>query len=117
MPIKSSGIKKGKQRALIKVVNNDCSYKVLLSFSGKYKKHLKPTSVFLSEKEIDVIIKLIKLGGIYLTHATTPAHFIVARGLKHYLPHDFLALLNIAGWFSQDFKKRNVTDNFLGGLL
>jgi hypothetical protein len=114
----SSRGSKGKQRSFITVSNYDFGSKLLLCFSRKYKLHISIDDLKKSGQEL--IGYLQNLGSIYLTHATTPKSFIVAKGYIPFIEKStqapFLDMLNKANWFSE-YRRRNVCKNFLGGVL
>jgi hypothetical protein len=106
---------KGIQQSFVTVIQRREDSSVILAFSGKYRKHISPEFLCLSNEEL--IHCLCKLGSVYLTQATDPEAFIIARGYVKYLPVRFRSLLKDANWYDGNFSRRNITTNFLGGVL
>jgi hypothetical protein len=106
---------KGRQRSFVTVIQRETDSSVILSFSGKYRAHISPGLLYLGNDEL--IQRLCSLGSIYLTQATDPETFKIARGYVPYLPVRFHSMLNNANWFNGSFRRRNITPNFLGGVL
>jgi hypothetical protein len=105
---------KGIQQSFLTVIQNHDSSSVILAFSGRYREYLSPDCLKL---RYDTLIeRLIAIGSIYLTQATNPAFFKVARGYEPFLPAQFHSMLTSANWFNGNYKRRNVTVNFRGGL-
>jgi hypothetical protein len=88
---------------------------VIFSFSGKYLKHI-PFD-FLMRNNNDLIQRLCSIGSIYLTQSANPESFQIARGYKMLFPQEFQKMLNDANWDEDNFKRKNITPNFLGGVL
>jgi hypothetical protein len=105
---------KGIQRSFISVHRFPHGNRVILTYSGKYKKHI---SIDLLKLYPERLIKhLISMGSVYLTQASNPEHLKVSEGAIRYLPLDFQELLNGANWYKRPFKVKNMTANFIGGL-
>jgi hypothetical protein len=106
---------KGRQISFVTVVQHDDSSSVILSFSGKYRKHISLDILNLEDDEL--IRRLCSIGSIYLSHAANPESFKVARGYKMFFPQEFQKMLNDANWDEDKFKRKNITSNFLRGVL
>jgi hypothetical protein len=109
---------KGMQRSFITVSNHDFGLKLLLCFSRKYKLHISIDDLMKSKQ--DLLEYLQNFASIYLTQATTPKYFSVAKGYIPFIEKStqtsFLDMLNKANWFSE-YRRRNICKNFLGGVL
>jgi hypothetical protein len=106
---------KGRQMSFVNVVQHDNGSSVIFSFSGKYRKHI-PFD-FLKLNNNDLIQRLCSIGSIYLTQSTDPDSFRIARGYKILFPQQFQNMLNDANWGEDNFRRKNITSNFLGGAL
>jgi hypothetical protein len=106
---------KGIQHSFITVIQYEQGSTIILSFSGKYIEHI--SLQFLLIPYNDLIQRLCSFGSIYLTHATNPGEFKIARGYVPFLSGEFKSMLRNANWFNNKYKKVNVTKNFLGGAF
>jgi hypothetical protein len=105
---------KGIQRSFITVINYDWGSSVILSFSGRYREHVSMDFLLLGYNAFTE--RLVAFGSVYLTQATRPNDFRISRGYVPFLPDSFHSLLNNANWFNNDFRRKNMTTNFIGGL-
>jgi hypothetical protein len=105
---------KGIQRSFISVHQFTHGSRIILTYSGRYKKHISID--FLKLNPAMLVRHLISMGGIYLTQATNPEYLKISEGAIRYLPLDFQELLNAANWYKKPFKVKNMTVNFIGGL-
>jgi len=105
---------KGIQQSFLTVLHNESGSSVILSFSGRYCEHISLDSLLVSFNTF--INCLISLGSIYLTQATNPDNFIIARGYVPFLPIPFKSMLNNANWFNGKYHRKNITADFIGGL-
>jgi hypothetical protein len=104
---------KGIQRSFISVYQFTNSSRVILTYSGKYKRYISID--FLKLNPLILIKHLISMGSVYLTRATNPEYLKISEGAIKYLPLDFQSLLNGANWYKMPFKVKNMTTNFVGG--
>jgi len=105
---------KGIQQSFLTINHNEYGSSVKLSFSGRYCEHIPLNSLMLN---FDTFIdRLMSLGSIYLTQATNPDSFIIARGYVPFLPKQFNSMLNNANWFNGKYRRENITSKFIGGL-
>ncbi|GHV89062.1 hypothetical protein AGMMS50267_14220 [Spirochaetia bacterium] len=105
---------KGIQRSFVTVRQCENGDSFIFSFSGRYRQHITP--LFLDANIEKVIEKLITLGSIYLTQVTKPEYLRIAPGYIRFLHGNFKKMLDNANWFSRSFKRKYVTNNFIGGL-
>jgi hypothetical protein len=105
---------KGIQRSFISVYQFTHGSSIILTYSGKYKKHISVD--FLKLNPVILVKRLISIGSVYLTQATNPEYLKISEGAIRYLPPDFQELLNNANWYKKPFKVKNMTANFIGGL-
>jgi hypothetical protein len=115
--LRNKGLKnamsKGIQRSFISVHQFECGSNVILTYSGKYRRHI---SIDLLKLNPVILIKhLISMGSVYLTRATNPECLKISEGAIRYLPPDFQELLNGANWYKKPFRIKNMTTNFIGG--
>jgi hypothetical protein len=104
---------KGIQRSFISVQQFECGSNVILTYSGKYRRHI---SIDLLKLNPVILIKhLISMGSVYLTRATNPECLKISEGAIRYLPPDFQELLNGANWYKKPFRIKSMTTNFIGG--
>lgn len=106
---------KGIQRSFVTVIQYEEGSSVILSFSGKYRKHIPFDFLALPNNEL--IQRLCSFAAIYLTHATNPEIFKIAPGYIPMLPKEFQSMLKEANWLNNNFRKRNITSNFYGGVF
>jgi hypothetical protein len=106
---------KGRQMSFVTVIQREAGSSVILSFSGKYRAHISPDLLYHDNDEL--IQCLCSFGSIYLTQATDPKVFEIARGYIPFLPEIFYSMLKDANWFDGSFRRKNITPNFLGGVL
>jgi hypothetical protein len=106
---------KGRQMSFVNVIQHNNGSSVIFSFSGKYRKHISFEFLMLNKNEL--IQRLCSIGSIYLTHATNPESFQIARGYKMFFPQEFQKMLNDANWDEDNFRRKNITSNFYGGAL
>jgi hypothetical protein len=105
---------KGIQQSFVTVEHYDHGSSVVLSFSGRYREHIPFFS--LNTPFYSFITKLLSLGSIYLTQTVNPENFKIAKGYVPFLPMEFRFMLNNANWFNGNYRRRNITENFIGGL-
>jgi hypothetical protein len=106
---------KGRQQSFVTVIQYEEGSSVILSFSGKYREHILLDFLMLHNN--DLIQRLCSLASVYLTHATSPEVFKIAPGYIPFLPLEFQSMLKEANWFDENFSKKNITKDFLGGVL
>jgi hypothetical protein len=106
---------KGIQSSFVSVYQCKNGSRVILNYSGKYKRYISIGFLYLNP--LILVKHLISIGGVYLTQAVNPEHFRIAEGTVKYLPLDFQDLLNGANWYKTPFKVKNMTANFIGGLF
>jgi hypothetical protein len=105
---------KGIQQSFVTVEHHDNGSSVVFSFSGRYREHIPFYS--LNTPFYSFITHLLSLGSIYLTQIVNPENFKIAKGYVPFLPKEFYHMLNNANWFNENFRRRNITANFIGGL-
>ena len=99
---------KGRQQSFLTVKQyNKKGSSVILTFSGKYAKQIPTSYLYLDNN--DLIDKLCSLGSVYLTQATNPQGFKIARGYVSLLHGRFHQMLKDANWFKDNFKQRRIT--------
>ena len=115
---KEKGGSKYTQYSFISVKNISNSIRLNLCFSRKYLRHLTMFNLFTKK---DFLIQyLLTLGRIYLTQVTCPDYFIISKGYFPYFDKKhqiFLEFLKSVNWFSDLFKRLNVTKKYLRGVL
>jgi len=100
-----NGWSKGIQQSFLTVTHyENIGSTVVFAFSGKYIKHIPIELLTLSYRKI--IDNLCYLASIYLTQATDPNGFKIARGYLQFSNPYFQRILNNANWFSPNFNKR-----------
>jgi hypothetical protein len=106
---------KGIQQSFITAIPSDTGVSLVFNFSGKYRAPITPC--FMDGNYQTVINRLVTIGGVYLTQATCPEYFDVAKGYVPFLPEPFRTMLSNANWFDGNFKKKYLTDKILRGAL
>jgi len=113
---KKRGGSKGKQYSFIQVINHQDKVLLKLCFSRKYIKHIAMSNLFMDTENL--IQYLLKLGSVYITHATCPEYFKITKGYFPFFRQEdkiFITFLDSASWFGS-FTRRNITEKFLGGV-
>jgi hypothetical protein len=105
---------KGIQRSFVSVCQLEYGSRVILTYSGKYKRYISLDLLKLNP--LILVKRLISMGSVYLTQAVNPECLKISEGAIKYLPSDFQSLLNGANWHKKTFRVKNVTANFIGGL-
>jgi len=107
---------KGRQQSLLTVTQyENLESTVIFTFSGKYVKHIP--FEFINSNYEELINDLCSLASIYLTQATNPEGFKIARGYFPFCNEYFQKVITDANWFSPKFSRRYYKPNFFRGAF
>jgi hypothetical protein len=106
---KSNGKSRHIQYSFINLTNYKTKTDLLFHFSGKYVKQMP--LMILDCNSYFLLQKLLHIGSVFLSQATTPEAFNLSIGYSIALPHGLQSMLTEANWYNGKFRKRNASKN------